>query len=166
MKSNAQRTWARPFRVAGVILASTIALAGWPALTRAADAPAAGPAGTAQPANEKVRTGVDSLIAHLHQQLQITPAQEGQFQKLAEVMRENAETMRTLAKKRADAAKTMTAMDDLKSYADISRAHAEDADKMVAAFEPLYNTMSDDQKKAADQEFREHYATHHQHHSH
>jgi len=104
---------------------------------------------------------VDGLIAHLHQELKITPAQETLFQKLADAMRENAETMSTLAKKRVDAAKTMTAVDDLKSYAEISEAHAEGAKKMISAFQPLYDSMSDDQKKAADEEFREHYATHH-----
>lgn len=76
-------------------------------------------------------------------------------------MRENTDTMSTLAKKRADTANTMTAVDDLKSYADISEAHAEGTKRMITAFQPLYDSMSDDQKKTADREFREHYATHH-----
>ena len=69
--------------------------------------------------------------------------------------------MRALAKKRADGATTMTAVDDLKSYAEISEAHAEGAKKMIPVFEALYDTMTDAQKKAADDEFREHYAAHH-----
>ncbi len=105
--------------------------------------------------------GVDGLIAHLHEQFQITPAQEDLFQKLAAVMREDAATMKTLAQKRAEGAKTMTAVDDLKSYAQISEAHAEGAKKMIPAFEALYDSMSETQKKAADAEFRSHYSTHH-----
>jgi hypothetical protein len=109
----------------------------------------------------KAATGVDGLIAHLHEELKITPSQETRFQKLADVMRENAETMGSLAKSRADSAKTMTAMDDLQSYAEISEAHAEGSKKMIAAFQPLYDSMSDDQKTIADREFRDHYSTHH-----
>jgi len=123
---------------------------------------ASGQANTAQAeAATKAAAGVDGLVAHLHHELKITPAQEALFQKLADVMRENAETMSTLAKRRVDAAQTMTAVDDLKSYAEISAAHAEGTKKMIAAFQPLYDSMSDDQKKTADEEFREHYATHH-----
>lgn len=112
-------------------------------------------------AQTKAAAGVTGLIAHLHAELKITPEQEALFQKLAAVMRDNAETMGTLAKNRADSAKTMTAVDDLKSYAEISAAHAEGSKKMISAFQPLYDSMSDEQRKAADEEFREHYATHH-----
>lgn len=110
--------------------------------------------------------GVDGLIEHLHDVFKITPAQESLFQKLADVMREDADAMSALAKKRADGAKTMTAPDDLKSYSEISEAHAEGAKKMIPAFQALYDSMSADQKRAADDEFREHYAAHHHHRKH
>ena len=105
--------------------------------------------------------GVDALIAHLHNKFKILPAQESLFQKLADTMRADAVAMSALAKKRADGATTMTAVDDLKSYAEISEAHAEGAKKMIPVFDALYDTMTDAQKKAADDEFREHYAAHH-----
>ncbi|MHB8475729.1 MAG: Spy/CpxP family protein refolding chaperone [Steroidobacteraceae bacterium] len=105
--------------------------------------------------------GVDGLIAHLHEKFQITPAQESSFQKLADVMRENADTMSALAKKRAEGTKTSTAVDDLKSYSEISEAHTAGTKKMIPVFQVLYDSMSDAQKKAADDEFREHYAAHH-----
>jgi hypothetical protein len=159
MKHTNQKSRPRQLLIACAILTSSITLASLPARTWAADA-ASTPASTTK---SGAATGVDGLIAHLHQELKITPAQESQFQKLAEVMRENAETMSTLAKKRADAASSMSAVDDLKSYAEISEAHADGAKKMVSVFQALYDTMSDDQKKAADTEFREHYATHHHH---
>jgi len=105
--------------------------------------------------------GVDGLIAHLHEQFRISPTQETLFQKLADVMRENADTMNMLTKKRVDNAKTSTAVDDLKSYSEISEAHAAGTKKMIPVFQALYDSMSDAQKKAADAEFREHYAAHH-----
>jgi hypothetical protein len=163
LKNPEQKFRARRLLVASAILTSGIAFGSLPGLARAADT-ATTRAGTAQTAKSKAHVGVDALIAHLHDELKITPAQESQFQKLADVMRANAETMRTMAKKRAEEAGTMTAVDDLKSYAEISRAHAEDSEKMVPVFEALYDSMSDEQKKLADQEFREHYATHHHHH--
>jgi hypothetical protein len=144
--------------VTGAFLLSGIAMASVPARSWAD-----GPAVQAGAARARAATGVDGLIAHLHQELKITPAQEALFQKLADVMRENAETMSTLAKRRVDAAGTVTAVEDLKSYAEISEAHAAGAKKMITVFQPLYDSMSDDQKKAADAEFREHYATHHRH---
>jgi hypothetical protein len=47
----------------------------------------------------------------------------------------------------------MNAVDDLKSYGEIAEAHAAGIKKFVEAFEPLYSSMSDDQKKAADRAF-------------
>lgn len=160
MKLNNHGSQGRRLVLTGALLLSSIGMASLPAGSWA-DTPS-GQADKAQAKTAaKTAAGVDGLIAHLHEELKITPAQEASFQKLADVMRENAETMSTLAKRRMDAAKTVTAVDDLKSYAEISEAHAAGAKKMVSAFQPLYDSMSDDQKKAANEEFREHYATHH-----
>jgi hypothetical protein len=142
---------------------SIIAIANMPARTWAAAA--SDQAGTAaqstKTAPSAVAVGVDGLIAHLHEVFKITPAQENLFQKLADVMRADANTMSVLAEKRANGAKTMTAADDLKSYSEISEAHADGTRKMIPVFQALYDSMSDAQKKAADDEFREHYAAHH-----
>ena len=124
---------------------------------------AAGAAGQAQTATRAPTHGVDGLIAHLHEEFMVTPAQEEQFQKLANVMREDADTMSALAKKRAESAKTNSAVDDLKTYAEIAEAHAEGTKRMIPVFQALYDSMSDAQKQAADIEFREHYTTHHHH---
>ena len=59
-------------------------------------------------------------------------------------------------KARADKAKTMTAVDDLKSYAEIADAHADGLKKFVPAFEALYASMSDAQKANANTLFRGH----------
>jgi len=50
----------------------------------------------------------------------------------------------------------MSAVDDLRSYQKLADAHADGLKKLVPAFEALYNTMSQDQKKTADAVFAEH----------
>jgi methyl-accepting chemotaxis protein len=49
---------------------------------------------------------------------------------------------------------TMTAADNVKSYAEVSAEHAKEMQKLVPAFQALYDTMSDSQKHVADQVFR------------
>jgi hypothetical protein len=122
----------------------------------AAQAPASHPG--------KERAGIDTLIDHLHDSFKITPQQEPQWQNVAKVIRENAQTLSNLAKARSEHAKTATAIDDLKSYAEISEAHAAGTRRMIPVFQALYDSMSAEQKSAADAEFREHFHEH-QHHA-
>jgi periplasmic protein CpxP/Spy len=132
-----------------VILASTLAMSGAFAQTAA---PASAPAAAAS-ANKHERN-VEDRIAYLHSQLKITPAQETQWNAFADVMRSNGDTMGQLFKQRHDAG-SMSAVDDMKSYATIAQAHADGMKKLVDAFEPLYNSLSPDQKKLADQTFHQ-----------
>jgi hypothetical protein len=97
---------------------------------------------------------VEARIKELHAKLNITPAQEELWNKVTEVMRDNEKTMEALIKTRSEKATTMTAVDDLKSYSEIADAHADGLKKFIPAFEPLYASMSDDQKKNADTLFR------------
>ncbi|HMH17855.1 MAG TPA: Spy/CpxP family protein refolding chaperone [Burkholderiales bacterium] len=97
---------------------------------------------------------VDGRIEKMHSRLKITNAQEDQWGKVAQVMRDNARDMETLTKARMDQAKTMTAVDDLKSYGEITDAHADGIKKLTPVFAVLYAAMSDDQKKTADDMFR------------
>jgi hypothetical protein len=109
---------------------------------------------------------IEARIKQLHSQLHITQAQEQQWNDFAQVMRDNAAQMdqdatqmNQLVKARADKG-TMTAVDDLKAYeqiadarADESQKHADGLKKLVPAFETLYDSMSDSQKKVADNLF-------------
>jgi len=97
---------------------------------------------------------VEARIARLHATLHITPAQEELWATVTQVMRDNARTMEGLTKTRADQAPTMTAVEDLHSYAAITNAHAEGLAKFVPAFEALYASMSDAQKAEANTMFR------------
>jgi len=98
---------------------------------------------------------VEARIKDLHSKLKITQAQKVQWTNLAQVMRENASTMEPLAKARKEKGGTMNAVDDLKSYSELMAAHAAGLKNFIAAFEPLYSSMSDDQKKTADKLFAE-----------
>jgi LTXXQ motif family protein len=99
---------------------------------------------------------VEARITRLHATLNITPAQEDLWRNVTQVMRDNANTMDALTKARADQAKTMTPVDDLKSYAELADAHADGLKKFVPVFEPLYASMSDAQKANANTIFRGH----------
>jgi len=96
---------------------------------------------------------VEARIKELHTKLKITPAQEELWNNVTQVMRDNATTMEALTKARSEEASTMTAIDDLKSYGEIVEAHADGIRKFIPAFEPLYASMSEAQKKNADKLF-------------
>ena len=109
---------------------------------------------------------VEGRITELHTQLNITPAQEDPWSKVAQVMRDNAKTLDALTQLRVENAKTMTAVDDLKSYGEITAAHAEGIQKLTAVFEVFYNSLSDAQKKDGDEAFRHGHRPPHAHHRH
>jgi hypothetical protein len=97
---------------------------------------------------------VESRIKNMHAALHITQKQEDQWGKVAQVMRDNAKSLDALTQARFDHAKSMTAVEDLKSYAEITDAHADGIKKFTPVFATLYDSMSDAQKKDADALFR------------
>jgi hypothetical protein len=103
--------------------------------------------------DEKRDAAVEKHIAQLHTTLEITPAQEAQWNQVAATMRQNAKDMDQAIGKRAANAATATAVDDLNAYEAIAQIHADGVKKLAAAFSGLYSSMSDDQKKAADEAF-------------
>ena len=68
-------------------------------------------------------------------------------------MRENAQAMTALEKERAHDAKSMNAVDVVKSTGSY-QAHEDGMKKFIPAFEDLDNSMSDSQKQIADSMFR------------
>jgi periplasmic protein CpxP/Spy len=97
---------------------------------------------------------VEARIKDLHAGLKITSAQEDQWNKVTQVMRDNAKIMDALNQARFEKAKDMSAVEDLKSYSEVAQAHADELKNFIPVFEELYAGMSDDQKKAADILFR------------
>jgi hypothetical protein len=129
-------------------------------LAQAGQAPPPGatpaPPNTPPPAMTKPTRAdqVEARIKSLHDQLQITPAQEAQWGVVAQSMRDSASKINALIQQRAQSAKTMGAVDDLQSYQAIAQAHADGLSSLVPAFDTLYASMSDAQKKNADAVFK------------
>jgi periplasmic protein CpxP/Spy len=131
-----------------------------PAQSSAATPPSStisAPSSTAAAQTVKPRSSaqVEAHIAQLHRELKITKDQQGDWDTLAQDMRDNAQTMSKLIAERNEAAKAkpMTAVDNLKNYAEIADAHADGLKKIVPDFEKLYGDMSPSQKKTADAVF-------------
>jgi len=113
------------------------------------------PAKTAPaPAPAEANAAVEARIKELHRKLHITAAQQTQWDSLVEVMRGNATAMIDLQRQRAQDAKSMSAVDAVKSYAAVIQAHEAGMNKFVPAFQALYDSMSDQQKMVADTMFR------------
>lgn len=97
---------------------------------------------------------VEAHIKAMHSKLHITTAQQTQWDAVAQVMRDNAQAMAGLREEATEQAKSMSAVDHIKSYAAITDAQAAGIHKFLPAFQALYDTMSDAQKKTADALFR------------
>ncbi len=118
----------------------------------------AGPSQAAA-APQTEQQAADQRIQALQQQLQITTEQMPQWNSFAQAMRDNAAATDTLFRERATNTKTMNAVDNMKSYAAVARAYADNTEKLSNAFATLYATLSDHQKQIADTMFRQQPAT-------
>jgi protein CpxP len=132
-------------------LAGTTLFAGAlaPASAQAPKAPAAAAAAT----SSKPET-VEERITTLKTALKITPAQESNWTGVATAMRENAGAMETLVKSKRAKTGDMTAMDDLLTYQEFTKAHLDGLKNLTSAFRTLYDAMPADQKKVADTVFQ------------
>ena len=121
----------------------------------AAPPAAASPPMTSQPVPGKsMEERVENRIKQLHEQLQITPAEQSQWDQFAQVMRDNAREMDRAFMQRVQQYPTMNAVQNMQSYEAIAEAHAQHLQKLVPAFGNLYNAMPEQQKKLTDQIFR------------
>ncbi|MGC2200647.1 MAG: Spy/CpxP family protein refolding chaperone [Stellaceae bacterium] len=148
-----------------VALAALLALPGV-ALAQSTQPPAAQtpspppPAVAASPtaghpvAGKNAEERVERYIKDLHARLQITTAEETQWNQFAEVMRQNARDMDQALRQRAEQFSSMNAVQNLQSYAQLAEAHAQRVQKLIPAFENLYNAMPEQQKQLGDQVFR------------
>ncbi|MFO1160773.1 MAG: Spy/CpxP family protein refolding chaperone [Reyranellaceae bacterium] len=97
---------------------------------------------------------VEQRIATLKTALKITPDQESKWNGVAQAMRDNASKMEKLvATKRAIPPEKTTAVDDLKTYQEFTEARLDGLKHLTSAFKALYDAMTPDQKKNADQVF-------------
>ncbi len=148
--------------IAIAVLLSTTMLVG---PTPVAHADSAAPAPTQLPQTTPPQAGVEASdaqvetveqrITHLHAALKITAEQEKKWDYVAQAMRENASAMQKLiAEKTVQPPKSMTAVEDLKSYEKFTQAHADGLKNLISSFEGLYDIMNEGQKKNADDVFQ------------
>lgn len=124
-----------------------------PPASNAAPATPSSPAAAATKAAPHSAAAVEVRIKRLHDQLKITSAETDQWNAVAQIMRDNESKLSDLIQKRAKNAVAMSAVDNLRSYEAITDAHEDGLKKLVPAFEKLYASMSDAQKKTADAVF-------------
>jgi len=141
---------ARSLTVIALALVSTIAFTGALGATDGNAAPAKAAVG-GKPAIDQEE---EQHIKQLHKQLNITAEQETLWTNVAEIMRSNDRRIDVLVNERHEKASTFTAVEDLRSYGEVTEAHATDIKKFIPAFERLYDSMSDAQKANADNVFR------------
>jgi len=128
-------------------------------LLTGAGLPATPPPAQAEPPSDQSQSGpaqagpVEARIAELRKRLRITPAEQPQWDAFAQVMRENAAHMDRFLQDPAAVAK-LNAVQGMRGYAEMAQAHAEDMQRLLPAFEALYNAMSPEQQRLADQAFR------------
>jgi cytochrome c551/c552 len=101
------------------------------------------------------QAAVDQRIRTLQSQLGITEAQLPLWSAFTQAMRDNAAATDALFTQRAGAVATMSASENMHSYAEIARAYADNTERLAAAFDSIYASLSDTQKQAADTLFRQ-----------
>ena len=119
---------------------------------------AASPSAT-QPAlpapSAATQAAVGQRVRALQSQLGITEAQMPLWNAFAQAMRDNAASTDALFAQRANAVASMSAVDNMHSYAQIARAYADNTERLATAFDSLYASLSETQKQAADTLFRQ-----------
>jgi protein CpxP len=108
---------------------------------------------SAQKSDAGRAAAVEKHIKEMHATLKITAAEESQWAGVAQTMRGNALELDKAIDKREAIVGSATAVENLNAYGEIAQAHVDSVKKLAAAFAPLYASMSDDQKKVADEVF-------------
>lgn len=152
------------FRQTAFATTAIVALIAFPA---AAASPGAGDPTAVRPASQagvapaqpgpggNREATVEQRISDLHAKLQITAAQQPQWDQFAQVMRDNAQSIDEAFQHRVQALPSLTAAENLQSYAQVAAEHAQETQKLVPVFQALYDVLTENQKHRADQVFRE-----------
>jgi hypothetical protein len=95
----------------------------------------------------------EARIAYVKAELKITPAQQAAFDRYAQVIRDNAATMQKNfqdMRGQRDQHQNMSAIDRVEQRAKMAQMRDQYEQQYLAAFKPLYASLSADQKKVAD----------------
>jgi periplasmic protein CpxP/Spy len=97
---------------------------------------------------------IESQIADLQKKMRITTAQQPLFDAFAQVMRQNAQALDAAMRQQEQKGWT-TAVDDLRASAQLAEAEAEGLKRLLPAFQSLYDSLPDPQKRLADTAMRQ-----------
>lgn len=146
---------ARNLLIAATVIAT--GFAGGIALAQPASQPGAPAAAHVQRADRAVPGQfIEGRIAFLKTELKLTAQQTPLFDKLADEMRTGAKAMqerhaqRQQASVQSTAPASQSALEKLERRSTAMKEMTAVQDRYLAAFRPLYQSLSDDQKKTAD----------------
>jgi LTXXQ motif family protein len=143
---------ALPALALAVALAGTAGSAAFTARGALAQASTTAPQAQQQERRFDPGRHVEGRIAFLKAELKITDAQAPQFDRVAQAMRENAQQRHQLFEQyRANRDKPQTAVERLEARVQFGQLRAQQEQRFLAAFKPLYDSLSDEQKKTADE---------------
>jgi hypothetical protein len=95
---------------------------------------------------------IEGRIAALKAELKITSAQEPLFDRLAQVMRDDAKAMdQAMAQMHGDRTQPQNAVERLEAKTRMETLRAQGSQRFLEAIKPLYASLSDEQKKTADE---------------
>jgi hypothetical protein len=104
---------------------------------------------------------VDGRIAFLKAELKITPAQEAQWQQVATVMHQNANALDQAINTAREQRGTMDAVQRLTLREQFAKVHSDNDARLLAAFKPLYASLSPEQQQTANDLMVSHHRWHH-----
>ena len=104
---------------------------------------------------------VDGRIAFLKAELKITPAQETQWQQVEAAMRENAKNLDQSIGTARQSRSGMDAVQRLELREQFAKMRADNDARLLAAFKPLYASLSPEQQQMANQLIGAHHHWHH-----
>jgi Spy/CpxP family protein refolding chaperone len=137
--------------VGAILLAGAATLVLPAAVTAQQPAPATAPPHHEHPLPSR---HIEGRIAFMRAELKITTAQQAQWDRVADIMRASAKRKDQMFQQmRATRDQPQTAMDKLDRRVVFIEAQAAEEKTFADAFRPLYQSLSDDQKKSADELF-------------
>jgi hypothetical protein len=95
-----------------------------------------------------------SIHNFLHERLRITPAQEPLWASLTQVMQDNATALAPLLRRQFQASQGGNSIEMLSAGEKLDAAQLDGLRKFIAAYQALYDSMSEQQMKIADFVFR------------
>jgi periplasmic protein CpxP/Spy len=104
---------------------------------------------------------VDGRIAFLKAELKITPDQEAQWQQVAGAMRDNAKALDQAVTTARQSRDTMDAVQRIQLRGEFAKMRADNDARLLAAFKPLYASLSPEQQRVANQLVEPHHHWHH-----